>query len=243
MTPWTVACQTSLSMGFPRQEYWSGLPFPPPEDLPNPGIAPSLLHCRQILYHWPTREVLCFQLDESTSMRWKHSPRKNTFPWDLLAGAHAVQSSKHVQEHPYRKCKFHPKAVLYCPSAEAGGVERSTAKCAYANLSLAGGRDSRGLHCSRGDFCASRRGGPHSLGPSTNTVSLSWTSDKCSAGKFGKKWKWSCSVVSDSATPRTAAYQAPPSMGFSRQQHWSGLPFPSPRDLPDPGIEPGSPTL
>ena len=45
------------------------------------------------------------------------------------------------------------------------------------------------------------------------------------------------------ATPWTAAYQAPQSMGFSRQEHWSGLPFPSPRDLPDPGIEPGSPTL
>ena len=38
-------------------------------------------------------------------------------------------------------------------------------------------------------------------------------------------------------------YQAPPSLGFSRQEYWSGLPFPSPRDLPDPGIEPGSPTL
>ena len=36
-------------------------------------------------------------------------------------------------------------------------------------------------------------------------------------------------------------YQAPPSMGFSRQEYWSGLPFPSPGDLPDPGIEPGSP--
>ena len=38
----------------------------------------------------------------------------------------------------------------------------------------------------------------------------------------------------------TVAYQAPPSMGFSRQECWSGLPFPSPGDLPDPGIEPGS---
>ena len=36
---------------------------------------------------------------------------------------------------------------------------------------------------------------------------------------------------------------APPSMGFSRQEYWSGLPFPSPGDLPDPGIEPGSPAL
>ena len=41
----------------------------------------------------------------------------------------------------------------------------------------------------------------------------------------------------------TAAYQAPPSMGFSRQEYWSELPFPSPGDLPDPGTEPWSPTL
>ena len=40
-TPWTVACQAPLSMGFPRQEYWSELPFPPPGNLPNPGIKPG----------------------------------------------------------------------------------------------------------------------------------------------------------------------------------------------------------
>ena len=45
------------------------------------------------------------------------------------------------------------------------------------------------------------------------------------------------------ATPRTVAYQAFPSMGFSRQEYWSGLPFPSPEDLPNPGIEPRSPAL
>ena len=44
-------------------------------------------------------------------------------------------------------------------------------------------------------------------------------------------------------TAWTVAYQAPPSMGFSRQEYWSGLPFSSPGDLHDPGIEPGSPTL
>jgi len=40
VTPWTIACQSPLSMGFSRQEYWSGLPFPSPENLPNPGIEP-----------------------------------------------------------------------------------------------------------------------------------------------------------------------------------------------------------
>ena len=47
----TVAHQAPLSMAFFRQEYWSGLPFPSLEDLPDPGIEPSLLHYRQCLYH------------------------------------------------------------------------------------------------------------------------------------------------------------------------------------------------
>jgi len=45
------------------------------------------------------------------------------------------------------------------------------------------------------------------------------------------------------ATPWTIAYQAPPSIRFSRQEYWSGLPFPSPGDLPDPGIKPQSPAF
>ena len=53
----------------------------------------------------------------------------------------------------------------------------------------------------------------------------------------------SLSCVQLFATPWTIAYHAPRSMGFSRQEYWSGLPFPSPEDLPDPGIEPGSPAL
>ena len=70
------------------------------------------------------------------------------------------------------------------------------------------------------------------------TTSATWEAqDK--AWKW--KWKWSC--VRLFATPWTVAYQAPPSMGFSRPECWSGLPFPSPGDLPDPGFEPRSPAL
>ena len=53
----------------------------------------------------------------------------------------------------------------------------------------------------------------------------------------------SLSRVQRFATPWTVAYQAPPSMRFSRQEYWSGLPFPSPEDLPDPEIKPRSPAL
>ena len=45
------------------------------------------------------------------------------------------------------------------------------------------------------------------------------------------------------ATPWTVACQTPPSIGFSRQEYWNGVPFPSPEDLPDLGIKPGSPAL
>ena len=80
VTLWTVARQAPLSMEFPRQEYWSGLPFPSSRNLPHQGIEPCLLHCRwipspgdlpnpgtkpesptlerQILYHRATREAL-----------------------------------------------------------------------------------------------------------------------------------------------------------------------------------------
>ena len=50
-TPWTVAHQAPLSVGFSRQDYWSGLPCPSPGDLPYPVIEPGSPHCRQILYH------------------------------------------------------------------------------------------------------------------------------------------------------------------------------------------------
>ena len=50
VTPWTVAHQVSPSMGFSRQEYWSGLPFPSLGDLLTQGLNPGLPHCRQTLY-------------------------------------------------------------------------------------------------------------------------------------------------------------------------------------------------
>ena len=63
--------------------------------------------------------------------------------------------------------------------------------------------------------------------------------EQCPARKKVK----SLSHVRLFVTSRTVAYQAPPSMESSRQEYWSGVPFPSPGDLPNPWIEPGSPTL
>ena len=73
------------------------------------------------------------------------------------------------------------------------------------------------------------------------------TNDRCSDIIFSLVSLLSLSLVTKSCptlvTPRTIAFQASLSIGFSRQEYWSELPFPSPEDLPDPGIEPGSPAL
>ena len=61
-TPWTVAYQAPLSMGFSRQEYLNRLPFPSPGNLPDPGIEPGLPHCRQILYCLSHQGSLIFLL-------------------------------------------------------------------------------------------------------------------------------------------------------------------------------------
>ena len=130
VTPWTVAYQAPLSLGFSRQEYWSGLPFPSPGDLPDPGIEPASLM----------------------------SP--------ALAGGFFTTESP-------------GKPILY----------------------------------------------------SKNKIS------PCiSIGLVAKLWP---TLV----TPCTVTQQAPLSMEFSKQEYWSGLPFPSPGDLPHPETELRSPAL
>ena len=65
-TPWTIACQTPLYMVFSRQEYWSGLPFPAPGDLPDPGSKPASLASptlQQTLYHCTIWEAFSYFLD------------------------------------------------------------------------------------------------------------------------------------------------------------------------------------
>ena len=57
-TPWTVACHDAPSVGFPRQEYWSQLPFPSPGDLPDPGIEPRSPTLQGRFTIWATREAL-----------------------------------------------------------------------------------------------------------------------------------------------------------------------------------------
>ena len=84
-TPWTATCQTLLSMESSRQEYWSGLPFPSPGHLPNPGLKPefSASPCisRWILYHWVTWKAK-EQTDHSQKVPILHYP--SSLPCNLL---------------------------------------------------------------------------------------------------------------------------------------------------------------
>ena len=72
---------------------------------------------------------------------------------------------------------------------------------------------------------------------------FTYLENKCYVNKWSASESESLSHVRLFATSWTVAYHALPSMGFSSQEYWSGLPFPSPGDLPDPGVEPGSPAL
>ena len=69
---------------------------------------------------------------------------------------------------------------------------------------------------------------------------VTWRVSRRAGGRGAGLVAQSCPTLE---TPWTVAHQAPLSIGFSRQAYWSGLPFPSPRDLPNPGVEPRSPAL
>ena len=125
MTAWTIAHQAPLSLGFSRQEYWSGLSFPSPGDLSDPGSEPR------------------------------------------------------------------------SPALQA-------------------------VSCITGEFFSDWATTEALLGPGL-----------CMLCRFSR--------VQLFVTPWTVAHQVPLSMGFSRQEYWSGLPFPTPVDLPNSGIEPASP--
>ena len=106
VTPWTVAYQAPLSMGFPRQEYWSGLPCPPPGDLPNPGFErrSSSLQEDSLLSEPPGKPCdLCGSGTAVSDSLWPHGLHS---PWNspgqitgvvchaLLQGIFPTQGSK-----------------------------------------------------------------------------------------------------------------------------------------------------
>ena len=81
VTLWTVACQAPLFMGFSRQEYWSGLPFSPPRDLPDPGIEPESLTSPALAGRFFTTSDTWEALFPNTRTHFRHSLHTSTsFP-------------------------------------------------------------------------------------------------------------------------------------------------------------------
>ena len=164
-TPWTVVHQAPLSTEFSRQEYWNGLPFPPPGDLPDPRIKPK---------------PPALQADSLLS----EPPRK------------LQHQGPHLQLNRLSSSLIavSPKSLQLCPTL-----------------------------CDPIDSSPPGSPVPGILQART----LEWV-----AISLSNAWKWkvkvkSLSRVRPSATPWPAAHQASPSMGFSRQEYWSGVPLPS----------------
>ena len=98
-TPWTVAHQAPLSMGFPRQEYWSGLPFPSPRDLPDPGVKPTspaslALQANSLLAEPPRKlpgyKVLLYSLSPTLL----NHPTRQVFLWAPLSPRVALEETE-----------------------------------------------------------------------------------------------------------------------------------------------------
>ena len=158
VTLWTIACQAPLPLEFSRQESWSGLPCPPPGDLPDPGMETVSLTSLDFAGRFFI-----------TSATWE-APSFCT----MLCYAKSLQS---------------------CPTL-CDPIDGSPPGSAIPGILQA--------------------------------RTLEWV-----AVSFSNAWKWQVKLKSLSrvrlpATPWTAAYQAPPSMGFARQEYWSGLSLPSP---------------
>ena len=151
-------------MEFSRQDYWSGMPFPSPGDLPNPGIEPW----------FPTMQANSFDSNRQWAQIEAAASKNDIIKTQTAATAKSLQS---------------------CPTL-----------------------------CDPIDGSPPGSPVPGILQART----LEWV-----AISFSNACKWKVKVkllsrVRLLATPRTAAYQAPPSMGFSRQKYWSGVPLPSP---------------
>ena len=174
----TVAHRASLSTEFSRQEYWSGLPCPPPGDLPNPGIKPSS----------PTLEAdsLLAEPQGKPNTRLPHifSLYLNLLHHSLpLNQSFTSQLSPHflMETSPtHHQCRSNHQLICFLSILNFPFIKSTLLVCMLNHVRL-----------------------------------------------FVTPWAGACQVQL--------------STEFSRQEYWSGLPFPPPVDLPDPGIKLGSP--
>ena len=183
--PWTIACQAPPSMDFSRQEYWNGLPFPSPGDLPDPGIEPESPALRQTLYH----------LSHQGTSPW-NSPGQNTGVGSLsfLQGIFPTQGSNPGLLH----CRW----ILYQPNHKGTSPWNSPGQnTGVGSLScLQGIFPTQGLkprlpHC---------RQILYQLNPQGSPWAAKWLSNSGSKGSIhahpGQNWDLSHPCVSDALT-------------------------------------------
>ena len=115
LTLWTIAYQASLSMGFPRQEYWSGLPFPPPEDLPNPEIKATSPAPPALAGEFSTT----LPLGKPTSQYVQTNESILTHYYSLMSALYLDFLSFHPWSFscPRSHLKYHMILVVMCPQA------------------------------------------------------------------------------------------------------------------------------
>ena len=135
-TPWTVALQAPLSMGFPRQEYWTELPCPPPGNLPDPRKKPQLLHYRLVLNHWPPVKphnglllshkkewncVICRHIDRPRDCHTELSQKEKN-KYHIIYHSY-VESRKMVQTNlsAKQKWRYRHREQTYGYQGESGG--------------------------------------------------------------------------------------------------------------------------
>ena len=228
--------QVLLSLGIPRQEHWSGLSFPSPGDLSNPGIEPispalagkfftteppGKLHHSLFLLKKKKKKSL-------TSFRHFHLPERLLNPKQKSKCSHSCTQElssftnfslpppSSFVEALWRKAYYKLHALLFPLHSKILSLLwfMLSAKSLQSCPTLCDPIDSSP---------------PGSPVPGILQVrTLEWV-----AISFSNAWKWKVKVKLLSrvwllATPWIAAYQAPPSMGFSRQEYWSGVPLPSP---------------
>ena len=138
VTLWTIACQAPLSMGFSRQDYWNGLPCPPPRALPNPGIKPRspVLQADSLSSEPPgkpkeDRQRKCKSKVKLTQNRAGQAVppsigKASPFSSEMTGGADGPGDKQSSQE-----LKFHPSLQAYCPF----GLSRGLGSCLLWTLS------------------------------------------------------------------------------------------------------------
>ena len=231
-TPWTIACRTPLSVEFSRQEYWSGLLFPPPGDLSNPGIKPSSLvsldFTSGLFTSAPPGKPLSVSECLVTQSCLTLQPMDCSPPGSSVYGILQVSILEWVALYSPGELPD-PWVEPRSPALQADSLPAKPSGKPLAPSKWGIKLFIVQIFCLLTQVIKLNKCKIYVL-----TILLFYILHTCLVTQL-------CRTFCDPMD--CIACQAPLFMGFSRQEYWSGLPFPPPEDLPNPGIIPVSPSL